>query len=332
MIITAGTTLDNGFKVDAYQPSLFFVSRHFNTMYPYAMRRNSQPPYERERWETSDGDFFDLDFVKKGSKSVVILLHGLEGSSSSQYILGITNALSPFDIDICAVNHRSCSGQLNRTLGFYHSGFTIDLAFIIDELSKTYENVTAVGYSLGGNMLLKYLGSCDVPASFKTGIALSVPAHLSSSAVRLNHWSNRPYAIQFLKTLNKKAVAKAKQFPDILDYRKFQNITSLYEFDNKVTAPLHGFVDAEDYYAQSSSAPFLQNIRVPALLINAQDDSFLAPPCFPYEVAQANPHFHFYAPKHGGHVGFARFKSDGYWSDKMVVRWLSSLNLISSSK
>lgn len=241
-------------------------------MYPYAMRRNNIPDYQRVRWETEDGDFFDLDFVNKGAKSVVILLHGLEGSSSSQYILGITNALSAFPIDVCAVNHRSCSGELNRTLGFYHSGYTKDLAFIVSELSKKYEKVSAVGYSLGGNMLLKYLGTHEVPAEFKTGVALSVPAHLSSSAVRLNHWTNRPYAIQFLKTLNKKAVAKAKQFPEVLDYRKFQNIATLYEFDNKVTAPLHGFVDAEDYYAQSSSAQFLHNIQVPTLLVNAVDD------------------------------------------------------------
>ena len=320
MILTPGSTLDNGFRLDAYSPAFLFVNRHFNTMYPYAMRRNNIPDYQRVRWETEDGDFFDLDFVNKGAKSVVILLHGLEGSSSSQYILGITNAL----------NHRSCSGELNRTLGFYHSGYTKDLAFIVSELSKKYEKVSAVGYSLGGNMLLKYLGTHEVPAEFKTGVALSVPAHLSSSAVRLNHWTNRPYAIQFLKTLNKKAVAKAKQFPEVLDYRKFQNIATLYEFDNKVTAPLHGFVDAEDYYAQSSSAQFLHNIQVPTLLVNAVDDSFLAPPCFPFEIAQDNPNFHFYAPKQGGHVGFARLKSNAYWSDDMVVRWLEMTGSITN--
>lgn len=330
MVLTPGTTLDNGFRIEAYSPAFLFVNRHFNTMYPYAMRNNPSPTYQRERWETKDGDFFDLDFVKKGAKSIVILLHGLEGSSSSQYILGMANALSSVSIDICAVNHRSCSGELNRTLGFYHSGYTQDLAFIVSELSKKYEVVSAVGYSLGGNMLLKYLGTADVPREFKTGVALSVPAHLSSSAVRLNHWTNRPYAVQFLKTLNKKAVAKAKQFPHILDYKKFQKISTLYEFDNKVTAPLHGFVDAEDYYAQSSSAQFLHNIKVPTLLINALDDSFLAPPCFPFEVAHSSPNFHFYAPKHGGHVGFARLKSDAYWSDDMVVQWLMMTGAITN--
>ncbi|MBK7009207.1 MAG: alpha/beta fold hydrolase [Saprospiraceae bacterium] len=212
MVLTPGTTLDNGFSLEAYSPSFLFVNRHFNTMYPYAMRNNPIPVYQRERWETDDGDFFDLDFIKKGSKSIVILLHGLEGSSSSQYILGMANALSTFPIDICAVNHRSCSGELNRTLGFYHSGYTKDLAYIVAELSKKYEAVSAVGYSLGGNMLLKYLGTTNVPSQFKTGIALSVPAHLSSSAVRLNHWTNRPYAIQFLKTLNKKQLPKPNSF------------------------------------------------------------------------------------------------------------------------
>ena len=282
MIVKPGVTLDNGFQLEEYKPSLLFQNHHFNTMYPYAMRKRYNPPFNRERWETPDGDFFDLDFIKKGSNTLIILLHGLEGSSSSQYILGVAQALANLPYDICAVNHRSCSGELNRSLGFYHSGFTKDLHQIVDTLSKSYNQLGAIGYSLGGNMLLKYLGTHNVPAQMKAALAFSVPAHLSSSAVMLNHWTNRPYAIQFLKTLNKKAVAKAKQFPDILDYRKFEKIDTLLEFDNKVTAPLHGFVDAEDYYAQSSSAQFLHQIKTPALLINALDDSFLALPCFPY--------------------------------------------------
>lgn len=327
MILQPGFVLPNGFELQPYKPSLLFKNHHFNTMYPYGFRRREHPPYTRERWETPDGDFFDLDFVKKGCDTVIVLLHGLEGSSSSQYILGVSRALTNQPYDLCAVNHRSCSGELNRTLGFYHSGFTCDLAQIVETLSRKYSKVAAIGYSLGGNMLLKYLGTHAVPVNFYTALAFSVPAHLSSSAVMLNHWTNRPYAVQFLKTLNKKAVAKAKQFPEILDYRQFEKIATLYEFDNKVTAPLHGFSDAEDYYAQSSSAQFLQNIQVPTLLVNALDDSFLAPPCFPYEVAHDHPSLHFYASPKGGHVGFASFDSTNYWSDNLVISWLTQLKI-----
>lgn len=324
MILKPGETLANGFQLEEYKPSLLFKNHHFNTMYPYALRQRYKPVFSRERWETPDGDFFDLDFIKKGSDTLIILLHGLEGSSSSQYILGVAAALSNLPYDICAVNHRSCSGELNRTLGFYHSGFTKDLHQIVETLSKSYAQLGAIGYSLGGNMLLKYLGTHNVPSQMKAALAFSVPAHLSSSAVRLNHWTNRPYAVQFLKTLNKKAVAKAKQFPEILDYRKFEKINTLLEFDNKVTAPLHGFVDAEDYYGQSSSAQFLHRIKTPALLINALDDSFLAPPCFPYEIAENHAFFHFYASPKGGHVGFAQLSSDNYWCDTVALRWFSA--------
>ncbi|MBK8699385.1 MAG: alpha/beta fold hydrolase [Saprospiraceae bacterium] len=267
--------------------------------------------------------FFDLDFIDRGGRNVIILLHGLEGSSSSQYILGVASAISGLNADICAVNHRSCSGEINATLGFYHSGFTVDLIVILEKLSERYEGMAVVGFSLGGNMLLKYLGSHNaIPANFKTGIAVSVPVDLSSSAVRLNHWTNRPYAIQFLKMLRKKAIEKAKQFPDNLDPSDYKHIDSLYEYDNKVTAPLHGYADAEDYYAQASSLPNLAAIKLPALLINADDDSFLAPPCMPYEVADGHAHFHFFSTRYGGHVGYAQFKNGPYFTDSLIVQWL----------
>ncbi|MBK8698152.1 MAG: alpha/beta fold hydrolase [Saprospiraceae bacterium] len=206
MIIDPRNCNEFGLNGIAYRPSLPFRNAHFNTMFPYALRRSPDPKYRRERWNTPDGDFFDLDFIDRGGKKVIILLHGLEGSSSSQYILGAASALSGLDADVCAVNHRSCSGEMNTTLGFYHSGFMKDLAFILDKLAEKYEGLAVVGFSLGGNMLLKYLGSHHaIPSNLKTGVAVSVPVDLSSSAVRLNHWTNRPYAIQFLKTLRKKS-------------------------------------------------------------------------------------------------------------------------------
>jgi uncharacterized protein len=312
-------------KLGAYTPSFLFRSGHMATMYPYGFRKSPDPTYNRTRCELPDGDFVDLDYVRKGHKQVVLLLHGLEGSSSSQYILGLVHALRNLPIDICAINHRSCSGEMNRTVTFYHSGFTADISYVLHLLSKEYDIVSAIGFSLGGNAILKYLGShTDIPQNFITALAVSAPIDLASSAVRLNHWSNMPYAIQFLKSLNKKIKSKARQMPHLLNENDYNGIYTLYEYDERVTAKLHGFSSANDYYVKSSAKPFLANIKHQTLLINAEDDTFLAPPCFPFEEAREHPYFHFYASPYGGHVGFSQFKDGDTWLDKVAVAWLSS--------
>ena len=158
MIINKENVGDFGLTSSEYSPTFLFRNHHINTMYPFLFRSGDIPIFKRERWNTEDGDFFDLDFVNKNSSSVLIILHGLEGSSSSQYVRGLTNIMADIDIDICAVNHRSCSGELNKTIGFYHSGFTTDLRFIVQKLSFQYEKIFIAGFSLGGNMALKYAG------------------------------------------------------------------------------------------------------------------------------------------------------------------------------
>jgi hypothetical protein len=279
------------------------------------------PNYQRVRWITSDDDFIDIDIISKNSRKALILLHGLEGSSGSQYIKGIVHAIQDMDYDIFAMNHRSCSGEINKTSTMYHSGFTQDLTMVLSKLVE-YSSIAVVGFSLGGNIILKYLGNHSVPKNLKTAIAISVPVDLMSSAVRLNHWKNRPYAIQFLQTLKKKGIAKAKQFPELLDIKQILQIQTLREFDNLVTAPLHGYKDAEDYYIKASSKPELKNISIPTLLINAQNDTFLAPPCFPYEISKNHKNFHFMAPKFGGHVGFSLNLTNQSFIDEVVVDWL----------
>jgi uncharacterized protein len=205
----------------------------------------------------------------------------------------------------------------------YHSGFTHDLEMVVERLGKRYDKIKVVGYSLGGNMLLKYLGTADVHPKIVSGCAVSVPLDLLSSAKRLLHWSNKAYTIQFLLTLNKKIGAKAAQFPDQLKPNQYKGIKTLWEYDDKVTAPLHGFVDALDYYEKASSKPTLHHIKIPTLCINALDDPFLAPPCFPYEIADNHDHFHFMESTHGGHVGFGGLNSRTYWSDLVIGQWLA---------
>lgn len=325
MIINKENVEYFGLTSSEYSPTFLFRNHHINTMYPFLFRSGAIPIFKRERWNTEDGDFFDLDFVNKNSSSVLIILHGLEGSSSSQYVRGLTNIMADIDIDICAVNHRSCSGELNKTIGFYHSGFTTDLRFIVQKLSFQYEKIFIAGFSLGGNMALKYAGEEGENISKKViaVAAVSVPCHLSSSAKRLNEWYNMPYSIQFLQTLKKKAIAKSNLFNNSLPYtNEYVKIKTLLEYDNKVTAPLHGFKDAEDYYAKSSSLPLLENIKTQTILINANDDSFLSDECMPFDIAENNGHFHFLQTRFGGHVGFAKLRSSEYWIDKRLREWV----------
>jgi hypothetical protein len=327
MIINNSNAGDFGIPDIKYNAKLLFRNNHFNTIYPFLFRGGQNPKYNRERWDTEDGDFIDLDFIKKQSDSLLIILHGLEGSSNSQYVRGLINAMSNTSIDICAVNHRSCSGELNKTRGFYHSGFTKDLRYIISKFVSLYDKIYLSGYSLGGNMALKYAGEegDNINPKIKAIAAVSVPCDLSSSAIELNAWYNRPYAIQFLQTLKKKAIAKATMFDNTLPYAiEYPKINTLLEYDNKVTAPLHGFTDAEDYYAQSSSLPYLSKIKTQSILINASDDSFLTKKCMPIDIANNNPYFHCLVTKYGGHVGFARWGSNEYWIDTIVKQWILS--------
>jgi uncharacterized protein len=330
MLISERAKNKIGLQVTSYNPIFLFKNPHIATMYPYGFRKLALPEFKRERRYTIDGDFYDIDWIKNQNNpaKVAILLHGLEGSSSSQYIKGLTTRLLQEDIDVCAVNHRSCSGEMNKTLGFYHSGFTDDIQILIKDLSKKYQNIYIAGYSLGGNMALKYAGtSTDIPIELKAIITFSVPCHLSSSAVMLNHRKNFAYAKQFLSTLNKKIINKSRAMPELLTEKDFYGIKSLREYDEKVTAPLHSFENAEDYYEKSSSKQFLQNINVPTLLVNAKDDPFLAPPCFPIELAEAHPFFHFLATQYGGHVGYPSMRHHDYWSDNLAVEWFKANGL-----
>ncbi len=325
MIITKDNAHKFGLKNIDYSPPLLFRNAHFSTMFPYAFRKRLRPVFDRSRFSTSDGDFLDLDFIYKECSSVILLLHGLEGSSESQYILGLIASLSDVKVDICAMNHRSCSGEINKNKTMYHSGYIDDLIEVVNSLSTKYDQIFLCGYSLGGSMILNYLGRHQhIPKQVKAGLTFSVPIDLTSSAVMLNHWKNKAYTIQFLSTLNKKILSKVSQFPDELKAADYENIKNLTDYDNKVTAPLHGFKSAKDYYKRASSKPYLQNIKIPTLSINSHDDSFLAPPCFPYKEADGHQYFHFLGTKHGGHCGFARWNPYDYWSDEIAINWLNN--------
>ncbi len=312
-----------------YDPPFWFKFRHINTIYPAFFRTFPGFEYERERMNTPDGDFLDLDWSKRNNDRLIIVLHGLEGSAHRPYVKGLIRYFNEMGWDGLGVNHRSCSGEMNNLIRSYHMGVSDDLESVISHVicNYDYQTIVIAGFSLGGNVVLKYLGERaeKVPLPVKAAVAVSVPCHIETANTEIAKWFNRHYVLRFIKSLNRKMEEKAMRFPGKLDVSKPmpQNFS---EFDDRFTSKLHGFEDAVDYWRKSSSYRFLHNIRRPVLLINAQDDSFLSEKCFPYEIAQENPYFYLETPRWGGHVGFAGDKrSNGYfWSEKRAYEFIST--------
>ena len=281
--------------------------------------------------ELKDGDFMDLDFVFSNSKTLVIAIHGWEGSSNSSYILALAKLLYKNSIDVVAANLRGCSGEPNRLFSSYHSGKTEDLDEIITHINTTYdyEELFIVGYSLGGNIVLKYLGESHNQKSskIKAAIAVSVTCDLSSSAKVLAKKSNIIYMNRFLRTLKSKAREKHSQFPEEnLNIDSILKVKNFKDFDGLYTAPANGFKNAEDYWKKCSSKPFLKNITIPTLLINALDDPLLSPECFPYEQAENHNFFFLETPKYGGHVGFNKsfFAKKNTWLESRILNFIQT--------
>jgi uncharacterized protein len=288
-----------------FQPPLFLRNGHLQTILPALLRRPSPVVFRRQRLELADGDFLDLDWATSGADRLAIICHGLEGSSEDRCIRGMAIRLQTAGWDVLAWNFRGCGQELNRLVRFYHSGETGDLGAVISLAAERYSRIALVGFSLGGNVTLKYLGEGASHPAVIAGVAISVPIDLAASANAIDRrWSNRIYLRRFLSRLLPKVVAKASRFPDQLDASRSHQIRTLREFDDRYTAPIHGFRDAIDYWEKSSARQYLDGIRVPVLLINARDDPFLTPESFPYIEAEKSSHLFLEAPVWGGHVGF----------------------------
>ncbi|MBV1888409.1 MAG: alpha/beta fold hydrolase, partial [Urechidicola sp.] len=309
-----------------YQPSYPFTKTHFNTVFRTFFSR-IKINYIRERLELSDGDFMDLDIASVQSDTVIIALHGLEGSSESTYMLSLSKMLNINSVDVIAVNLRGCSGEHNRVYSSYHSGKTEDLEAIIKHVNKNYnyKNIILVGYSLGGNITLKYLGEQEnqIGSKIKCAVAVSVPCDLTGSSNALMRKSNIAYMQRFLKTLKSKAVYKNQQFPaSKLDLTKILAAKNFKDFDDLFTAPANGFKNAEDYWTKNSSKPFLKAIKIPTLMVSALDDTFLSSACFPNDIAKEHEYLFLETPKFGGHVGFNStfYGKKGHWLEKRIIQ------------
>jgi uncharacterized protein len=312
----------------SYQDSPFYLfNGHLQTIIPGLLRRVNHIHYRRERIFTTDGDFLDLDWSPVRGKALAIISHGLEGSSDRPYIKGMVRAMNQAGIDALAWNYRSCSGESNKVLRSYHMGATDDLYQVVDHVLRqhSYQHLYLVGFSAGGNITLKYLGEAPdtLPAAIKRAVVFSVPCDLKGCSATLSQPENRIYLNRFLKSLKKKLVLKAQDFPDHLDLNGYEQLQSFPDFDNRYTAPMHGFKDADDYYARCSSRQFLPHIRIPTLVVNALNDPFLSVACFPEAEAADNPHLFLEIPKAGGHVGFTQsFWTGHYYSEKRAVEFL----------
>jgi uncharacterized protein len=308
-----------------FQPPFFLRNGHLQTILPAVLRRRLLVVFSRERLELADGDFLDLDWAASGGDKLAILSHGLEGSSQDDCVRGMSTRLQMAGWDVLAWNFRSCGPEQNRLVRFYHSGETGDLGAVIAFAAARYPRIALIGFSLGGNVTLKYLGEGDCHPAVIAGIAVSVPIDLAASANAIDRrWSNRIYLRRFLSGLLPKVAAKALRFPDRLDANGRHRIKTLREFDDRYTAPIHGFRDAEDYWEKSSAKQYLDQLKVPTLLLNARDDPFLTPESFPYAEAKKNPHLFFEAPESGGHVGFIDLASNiRRWHESRSVEFLA---------
>lgn len=306
-------------------PPILF-NGHLQTIFPALFRKPLALPFERERISTPDGDFLDLDWLRNDHRKLVIISHGLEGDSRRPYMCGMAKHFFQNGHDVLAWNFRGCSGELNSLPFFYHSGATYDLDAVVRHAEKNYAQIFLIGFSLGGNLTLKYLGE-PTPKSekIKKAVTISVPLDLKSSCTKISTGENIIYSNRFLKTLKLKVQQKAIVFPAQIPTKGLREIKTLKEFDDRYTGPLHGFKNADHYYEQCSSLYFLEGIKVPTLVLNAMNDPFLSNACFPLELAAKLDHVYMEFPDIGGHVGFSpRRRSEIYWSEKRAFEFINS--------
>lgn len=307
----------------SYRAAAWLPGAHAQTIWPLLIK-GPLPPYRRERWETPDADFIDLDWVDGlPGAPCVVLFHGLEGSSRSHYARRLMHAASRRGWHGVVAHFRGCSGEANRLARAYHSGDSAEIDWVLRRLaSRGWSPLFAAGVSLGGNALLKWaaeLGdSADAPT--RAIAAVSVPLDLAVANDALSAGFNRIYARHFLRTLIPAARAKHLRFPGRIDFRRAQAARSLRDFDDAVTAPLHGFAGADDYYARSSAGPLLGAIRLPTLLLHALNDPFLPPYALP-RPETLPPAVNFEWLRQGGHVGFVAGMPPGHldWMPERVL-------------
>jgi predicted alpha/beta-fold hydrolase len=322
--------------MNSYRAPLWLRGGHMQTIYASALMPRARVAYRRERWDTPDGDFIDLDWVDdqdQGSRiedraraPLVVLFHGLEGSSRSHYALALMAALGEHGMRGVVVHFRGCSGEANRLPRAYHSGDAQEIEWILRRLRAQNAGAPlfAVGVSLGGNALLKWQGDYGESAAriVDAAVGISVPLDLMATGNALGQGFNLVYTRNFLATLRAMSLAKLERFPGLFDANAVRASRTLREFDDLVTAPLHGFKDTDDYWTRGSSKPGLKNIRVPTLILNARNDPLVPASALP-RAGEVSAAVTLEQPEQGGHAGFVsgRFPGNLDWLPQRVLEF-----------
>ncbi len=308
-------------------PPFWQFNGHLQSIYPSLFRNVKFAYNRRERLEIPDGDFVDLDWScsTKQHKKLVIITHGLEGNSTRHYVIGMAKIFSTNGYDALGWNCRSCSGEMNRLARFYHHGDAADLKLVINHAITyyQYDEIILIGFSMGGSLTFRAVAEDPtwVPKQIKCAIGFSVPCNLKESVDALSTGANKIYRHRFLKKLGIKIKLKAVLFPDKINAEGYDQIDDFIDFDNRYTAPLHGFKDALDFYEKASVGPFLKNLQIPSLIVQAKNDPFLLPNCIPLEEAQTNPFIFLEIPQKGGHCGFMEKGQEYSWAEKRALNF-----------
>jgi len=326
----------------SFRPAWWLPGPHLQTIWSWADRRVEEPRMTREFLATPDGDEIVLDHLDgEPGRPRVVLLHGLEGSSRSSYIRRILARLEALGWSATAMNFRSCARVLprsrriipNRRARLYHSGETADFDFVVETLARRIDGAPlfAAGFSLGGNVLLKWLGEHPGSTRLAAAVAISAPYDLAASSRYLESGAGRFYVAPLLRTLRRKALSAARRFPEAaerIDIERTMKATTFFEFDDAATAPLHDFAGADDYYEKSNSLRFLPRITLPALCLSARDDPFLPAEALDRVQRSASPSMSLAFTNRGGHVGFVEGRVPGrgdFWAERAAATWLEAV-------
>lgn len=318
-----------------FNPAWWLNNPHLQTIYPSLLRKPPEPVVKRERLMTEDHDFIDIDFCGEGNQPLVILLHGLTGSSQSGYIKGLQQALLEQGLRSAALNFRGCSGEYNNSSRCYHSGETGDIDFLYRTLRarEPQTPMAAVGFSIGGNVLLKWLGEQGSNIQLFAAVAVSVPLVLSACATKLDNGFSKIYRASLLRELKDyvrlkqvhlESLGKTEEVELLRRIGDLEDIKSFWQYDDRVIASLYDFANVADYYQRSSSRQFLQAIKVPTLLIQAADDPFMTPEVIP-ELKELSASVFLEITEAGGHVGFVAGNNPWhpeYWLEQRIPQFL----------
>lgn len=305
---------------------------HVQTILPTLWPRVLPRWHVVERLVLPDGDFVTVKRLTSGHARVAVVCHGLEGSADADYVRGVAGELAAAGWDVVGWNFRGCGGEENQMMRAYHSGETEDLRVVAARVARGYRSLALIGFSLGGNVVLKAAAEGGLPDSLAGVAAVSAPVDLASSARRLDEVrGNRIYQKRFLKTLIAKTLEKSQRFPELgvrlAGADGVAAVRTIREFDERITAPIHGFAGADDYYARASAAPLLGRLTVPALLLNARNDPLLEAASFPEATAGASEWLHLEATAYGGHVGFLDLRRGRRpWHERRVVEFLNGVS------